>query len=435
VKRIEAVLRVIHAIGEARDREELFAALARSVRTVIPSDIFALALIEPAGDEFLEVHVDPPTPLARTGRRLRDRTAYRSVVERRPGVYKRGDVPTATMVAFWDEHGLQSQLVIPMIVEDRVIGGLVNMSRDLHAYDGADLELVAELGRAVAIALDRIDAIVQLEKLRAQAEDDNEVLTSELRLHRLGGAIVGRDPALAEVRKRVELVAPTASTVLLLGESGTGKDLIARAIHDASPRHDRPMVAINCAALPAQLAESELFGHEQGAFTGAVKRRMGKFEAASGSTLFLDEIGELALPLQAKLLRVLQEQELERVGGHETLRVDVRVIAATNRDLTAEVARGRFREDLFYRLSVFPIRVPPLRDRPDDIPALVEVFIARAAERLRVPRRRVDTEGMAALCAYGWPGNVRELQNLIERAMIISSGEQLDVAAVLPRRR
>jgi formate hydrogenlyase transcriptional activator len=436
LKRIGPLLQVIHAIGEARDRDELFAALSRTARSVIPMDVFGLVVIDDAVEHFLELHIDPPMSFDRFGRKVRERAAYRSVVEQRPGVYTRADaLRFPPQIAMWDELGIQSELAIPLVIERRVIGGLVGMSRDLHAFDDVDLAFAAELGRAVGIALDRVDAAAQLEQLRDRAEADNEVLTSELRLHQLGGAIVGRDPALAAVRRRVELVAQTASTVLLLGESGTGKDLIARAIHEASPRHDRPMVSINCAALPAKLAESELFGHEQGAFTGALRRRMGKFEAASGSTLFLDEIGELALPLQAKLLRVLQERELERVGGHETLRVDVRVIAATNRDLTAAVAAGTFREDLFYRLSVFPIRVPPLRDRRGDIPALVETFIARAAERLRVPRRSVDAESMQALCAYPWPGNVRELQNLIERAMIVSPGDALDVAAVLPCRR
>ena len=237
--------------------------------------------------------------------------------------------------------------------------------------------------------------------------------------------LVGASPALDAVRRAVGRVAPTDATVLILGETGTGKELVARAIHDASRRLDKAFVPVSCAAFAPGLVASELFGHEAGAFTGAVKRRLGRFETAHGGTLFLDEIGEMPADAQAALLRVLQERVVERVGGGEAVPVDVRVVAATHRNLTEEVQAGRFRADLFYRLNVFPITVPPLRDRPGDVPALVEHFVRHftAAHGRQVRRIRAGT--LAALAAHPWPGNVRELQNLIERAVIVSEGEEL----------
>ena len=237
--------------------------------------------------------------------------------------------------------------------------------------------------------------------------------------------IVGTSPAFARVLEQVEQVAPTDVPVLLLGETGTGKDLVARAVHDRSPRRGRALVTINCAALPAALVESELFGYEKGAFTGALQRTPGRFEAAHGGSVFLDEIGELPLEAQAKLLRVLQTGEFERLGSPRTIEVDVRVLAATNRDLDREVREGRFRADLFYRLSVFPIPLPPLRARPEDIPLLVWHYIARRQVKLGKAVRSVPEAAMRALCAYSWPGNVRELENVVERALIVTGGETL----------
>jgi formate hydrogenlyase transcriptional activator len=249
-----------------------------------------------------------------------------------------------------------------------------------------------------------------------------------------GDAMIGRSAALARVREQIGQVAPTDSTVLVQGETGTGKELVARAIHAGSTRRDRALIRINCAALPRELVESELFGHEKGAFTGALQQRRGRFELADGGTLFLDEVGELPLDAQAKLLRVLQEREFERVGGSRSLRVDVRVVAATNRDLRAEVEAGRFRADLFFRLNVFPIVLPPLRERRDDIAALLEHFARSTARRLG---RHCD--GLAPAFAarareYDWPGNIRELENLVERALIMSNGGALDASDLLPDR-
>jgi transcriptional regulator with GAF, ATPase, and Fis domain len=225
----------------------------------------------------------------------------------------------------------------------------------------------------------------------------------------------------------VQQVAPVETTVLLTGETGTGKELIARALHQGSPRRDRPLVKVNCGAIPQGVVESELFGHEKGAFTGALQRRIGRFEVADKGTLFMDEVGELPLDTQVKLLRVLQEHEFERVGSHHTQRVDVRLVAATNRDLEQEVAGQRFRADLFYRLNVFPIRVPPLRERPSDIPLLVQHFLAQFQRKLAKPLKAVTPESLARLERYAWPGNIRELQNVLERACVLSPGPVVEI--------
>jgi formate hydrogenlyase transcriptional activator len=240
--------------------------------------------------------------------------------------------------------------------------------------------------------------------------------------------IVGSSAALREVLDQLAIVAPTVATVLIEGETGTGKELIARAIHRNSDRRHRPFVKVNCASIPAELLESELFGHEKGSFTGAIAQRIGRFEAAHGGTLFLDEIGELPLHLQPKLLRAVQEQEFERVGGNRTIQVDVRIVAATNRDLKAMVEENRFRADLYYRLAVFPLNIPPLRERREDIPALARYFVRKHAERMGRNIESIPTYALDALSTYDWPGNIRELQNVIERSVVLSAGSELRVA-------
>ena len=265
----------------------------------------------------------------------------------------------------------------------------------------------------------------EVSELKERLEAENVVLQQEIRHHRGFDEIVGTSPALARVLAQVEQVAPTDAAVLLLGETGTGKELVARAIHDRSRRRDRPLVTVNCAALPATLVESELFGYEKGAFTGALQRTIGRFEVAHGGTLFLDEIGELPLDVQAKLLRVLQTGQFERLGAPRTHKADVRLVAATNRDLEREVREGRFRKDLYYRLSVFPIVLPPLRERREDVPLLVWHFIERRQAELGRSVKRVPERLMRAFSAHDWPGNVRELENVIERALILTSGATL----------
>jgi len=291
--------------------------------------------------------------------------------------------------------------------------------------------------------LARVGTHLTLRRAHRELEEQNARLREEIEAHHRSRAIihcledeirtgndfreiVGRSPALARLLDQLALVASTHSTVLILGETGTGKELVARAIHDRSPRRERPLVKVNCAALPRELVESELFGHEKGAFTGATQQRRGRFELADGGTLFLDEVGELPLEAQAKLLRVLQEQEFERVGGTRSLRTDVRVIAGTNRDLQAQVSAGGFRSDLFYRLNVFPVTVPPLRERREDIPPLVAHFLAKSARKLGKAFEGVSPAFLERAMAYAWPGNVRELENVVERAAILARGSLLE---------
>jgi DNA-binding NtrC family response regulator len=269
---------------------------------------------------------------------------------------------------------------------------------------------------------DLLDAIQQGIARNQRAPKQKE----DLATHKFGD-IVGKSAALRNVLNQVEVVAPTDSTVLLLGETGTGKEVIARAILNVSSRSNRPFVKLNCAAIPSGLLESELFGHEKGAFTGAVSQKIGRFELANGGTLFLDEVGDIPLELQPKLLRVLQEQEFERLGNSRTVRVDVRLIAATNRDLEQMVAEKQFREDLYFRLNVFPIRIPPLRERSEDISLLVQYYVDKYSQRMNKQIDVVPEETMAALCRYSWPGNIRELQNLIERAVIMTPGNVLQI--------
>jgi PAS domain S-box-containing protein len=280
-------------------------------------------------------------------------------------------------------------------------------------------------------------ALAEVRRLQAQLQAENDYLQQEIQRAHSVDAIIGSRRGLSRIMQEVQSVAGTDASVLIQGESGTGKELVARAVHGLSRRASRPLVKVNCGALPAPLIASELFGHERGAFTGATARRIGRFELAQGGTLFLDEIGELPLELQATLLRALQEREFERVGGSQTLRVDTRVIAATNRDLALLVAEGRFRQDLYFRLNVFPIVLPPLRERRDDIPDLIEACLQRLSQQLRRPIDGVSPESLRRLVAYDWPGNVRELHNVLERAAIVSCAPLLDVCGVItpPRRR
>ena len=282
-----------------------------------------------------------------------------------------------------------------------------------------------ELRGILTHAIERYQLVRENRRLSEQLQQYAGVLASDAHSAFNFGAIVGDSPALREVLARVEQVAQTTATVLLRGETGTGKEMVARAIHINSAREARPFVRVNCAALAPGILESELFGHEKGSFTGAVGRRPGRFELADGGTLFLDEIGDVPLDVQVKLLRVLQEREFERVGGSETIKVDVRVVSATHRDLEKQIADGTFREDLYYRLNVFPILLPPLRDRPSDIPLLAEHFLQKYAPGAGKPVRGLDASAVAALCAYPWPGNVRELENVVERALILARGPEI----------
>ncbi len=323
--------------------------------------------------------------------------------------------------------GLASGCASPLIFRGRVLGVLAIKSSRPHAFSKDDAELFEQVANQVAIAVENALAYNEIETLKNKLEKEKLYLEEEIRSEYNFEEIVGSSSVLKRALQNVQTVATTGSTVLIYGETGTGKELIARAIHNLSERRERTLVKVNCAAIPTGLLESELFGHEKGAFTGAIDRRIGRFELAHQGTIFLDEVEDIPLDLQSKLLRVLQEQEFERLGSSRTLRVDVRVVAATNADLVQMVEEKKFRSDLYYRLNVFPINVPPLRERPEDIPLLVHFFANKFAQQMRRPIESVPKETMAALVAYHWPGNIRELQNLIERAVILSRGSTLEI--------
>jgi formate hydrogenlyase transcriptional activator len=317
--------------------------------------------------------------------------------------------------------------ILPLVSRGRVLGVFGVVKYQDSTFTGDDIAFLTQIGNQVAIAVENALAFGQIRELKDQLSKEKLYLEDEIRTEMNFAQIIGNSASLRRVLKHVETVAPTDSTALIYGETGTGKELIARAIHDLCPRRSKPFVKLNCAAIPTGLLESELFGHEKGAFTGAIAQRIGRFEVANGGTIFLDEIGEIPLELQTKLLRVLQEREFERLGSSRTLRTDARLIAATNRDLEAMVSEQKFRSDLFFRLNVFPIHVPPLREREGDIPLLVRHFTQQFSRRMNKQIETIPSATMDALCRYRWPGNVRELQNVIERAVIISTGPALSV--------
>jgi formate hydrogenlyase transcriptional activator len=324
--------------------------------------------------------------------------------------------------------GFASYISLPLLKQDELIGAVTLASFHKQNFSEEDVELLQDASDIVSIAVSNALAFEEIRNLRDQLQVENRALQDEIVQKSIYEEIVGSSSALRTVLSSIDKVAPTDSTVLITGETGTGKELVAHAIHKRSPRSGRALVKVNCAALPADLIASELFGHEKGAFTGALNQRIGRFEAANGGTIFLDEIGELSPEMQVSLLRVLQEKEFERVGGNRTIRTDVRVITATNRDLAQQVSEGRFRMDLFYRLNVFPVQVPALRERTDDIPILVDYFVAHFARRMGKKISQIEKRTLDALLAYSWPGNIRELQNLIERGVILSEGDVFRIA-------
>jgi formate hydrogenlyase transcriptional activator len=323
--------------------------------------------------------------------------------------------------------GLKRTCFVPLATHRGTLGFLTLNRRAAAPFAPDELERSSQAAAQVAMALENALAFGEIAALKDRLAHENVYLEEEIRGAQHFGEVVGESKALKRILGQVATVAPTDASVLLLGETGTGKELIARAIHGAGDRRGRALVTVNCATSPAGLLESEWFGHERGAFTGALAQKIGRFELAHQGTLFLDEIGDVPLELQSKLLRALQEREIERLGSTRTIRVDFRLIAATNRDLEEMVARREFRSDLYYRLNVFPIRIPPLRERREDIPLLVRYFAQRFAKRLRRPLESVSRESMEILCRWSWPGNIRELQNVVERAVILSTGTVLNV--------
>jgi formate hydrogenlyase transcriptional activator len=433
-ERHRVLLEINNAIISNLSRESLFRAITEALRQIVPFDRAVLPLYDPERDVFqtfalegpvLPGHVhDVHTEIRRHG------TGAGWVLDHRRPLLKR-DLEVERELAA-DEMllagGIHAYMIVPLIARGRILGALFLGSSSANRYSADDVVLLEEVGRQIALAIENMLAYEEIGRLRTRLEEENRYLQEEIKTEHNFEEIIGQSPVITRVFKAIETVAPTDATVLIVGETGTGKELVARAVHNLSPRRRQALVKVNCAALPAGLVESELFGHEKGAFTGALTRRQGRFELAHGGTLFLDEIADLPLELQPKLLRVLQEGEFERVGSPQTISVDVRVIAASNRDLEQAIQTGGFRADLYYRLSVFPIRVPPLRERTADIPFLVRYFTHRYATRLgrRIPS--VPATAMEALQAYAWPGNVRELENVIERAVILTQGAHLDLS-------
>lgn len=434
----KALLDVNAAVGRHLERDELFGAMAVCLRDLVPTERFGIEL--PIEGDKLQGHLltprsakaEPtrPTVLPAAG------TACNWVMQNRQWmvVSSRRELRERFPVTFqvMSQEGMESLCALPLVSGERCRGALFFMAAREAAYEGLRRDFLEQVAGAVAVALDDCLAHEEVRRLRDRLAAENVYLQEEILQDHNFGEIVGRSAALRQVLSRVEIVAPTNSTVLILGETGTGKELVARAIHDRSPRRERPLVKVNCAAISAGLIESELFGHVKGAFTGAVSNRSGRFELADGGTIFLDEIGELPPEAQVKLLRVLQEQEFEPVGSSQTRRVDVRVIAATNRDLERAVKEGRFRSDLFYRVNVLPIHVPALRERREDIPLLVHFFVERFAREMAKHIEGVSRPTMEQLVAYDWPGNVRELENIVERTMVLAKGPLLELPADFP---
>ena len=321
------------------------------------------------------------------------------------------------------QHGVRSYISLPLLRRGAMLGTVDFVSFQKRSYSSAEVQLLRDVSEIVSIAVSNALAFEEINALKEQLQTENRLLQDEIVQRSIFEEIVGSSQALRSVLTAIDRVGPTDSTVLITGETGTGKELIAHAIHRRSQRSGRALVKVNCAALPKELIASELFGHEKGAFTGALQQRIGRFEAANGGTIFLDEIGELTPDMQIALLRILQEKEFERVGGNRTIHADVRVIAATNRDLQREVSEGHFRADLYYRLDVFPIHSPALRQRNDDIPILVDYFVSRFATRMGKRINKIDRRTLEAMQHYSWPGNIRELQNVIERGVILADGE------------
>jgi formate hydrogenlyase transcriptional activator len=419
------LLQINNAIITNLTQQALLHSISEALHPLFPFDRCAITLYQPERDSFrfLAVEGDLLSDYFKKGLELRRNDTCGSWVFEHLQPLVRRDLEKEQ--EYLNERrlaveGIQSMCVVPLVFQGQCIGTLSLVSREKDRYSDEDAMFLQEMANQVVLAIQNMQAYQEIDNLKARLEKENVYLREELRTEHNFEEIVGNSPALLKVLHAVDQVAPTDSTVLIYGETGTGKELVARAMHSRSARNGRALVNVNCSAISAGLVESELFGHTKGAFTGALDRRIGRFELAHGGTIFLDEIGELSLDTQVKLLRVLQEHEFEPVGSSRSLHVDVRVIAATNRNLREAVKEGRFRSDLFYRLNVFPIELPPLRERRSDIPQLVAFCISRFSKRLGKKIDGVSRESMENLMNYTWPGNIRELQNIIERAVVLS---------------
>jgi formate hydrogenlyase transcriptional activator len=431
--RLQVLLDINNLLISSREFPELFRGIVSTLQRVIHHDYTSLALLDsttgvlkihaldfPGGQGLLKPEMTVPRDMSPAGRAI---SLGHPLIARGTEL----DQYTSEVVRILRAEGLQAICCIPLTNRGRAFGTLNLASRRVDAFSPLDIELIQQVAAQIAIAVDNALAFKEIDALKNKLAEEKLYLEEEIRNEFNFEEIVGESAAIRRTLAQVELAAPAGTTVLILGETGTGKELIARAIHNLSPRRERTFVKINCAAIPSGLLESELFGHERGAFTGALNQKIGRFELADRGTLFLDEVADIPLELQPKLLRVLQEQEFERLGSNRTQRVDVRVVAATNHDLSKLVAERVFRSDLYYRLNVFPIHVPALRDRREDIPLLVRYFVQKFSRRLNKAVEYVPAEAMDALATYGWPGNIRELENLLERAVLLSPGKELRV--------
>lgn len=433
-QRLQLLLDVNNSIASNLELRALLLAISANVRRVMEADFVGVALPDPAAGGVLRGYayesVEGSGPNRERARFLNDKSgpvmAYRSGKPVILHAASMEQLPPET-----DEFrqlGMQEACSLPLVSRGRILGSL-DLGRSRNApFNNDEVEFLTQIASQVAIAVDNAIAYGQIADLKNELAQEKLYLESEIRSEMNFADIVGNSPTIRAVLGQVELVAPSDSTVLLLGETGTGKELMARAIHERSQRHSHAFVKLNCAAIPTGLLESEMFGHERGAFTGAVAQRIGRFELANGGTIFLDEIGEIPLELQPKLLRVLQEREFERLGSSRTLHSDARLVAATNCDLQGMVDEKKFRADLYYRLNVFPIFIPALRERREDIPLLVSHFTQLFAHRLNKRIETVPTDAMNALIDYSWPGNIRELQNVVERAVLVSNGPLLRIS-------
>jgi len=431
--RLRVLLEINNVLITSRELPDLFSGIVKTLERVIHHDYTSLALLDsqtgllkihdldfPGHQNLIKQEVTVPRDTSPSARAIADGQPF---LARGTEIDRfQNEVIRALRTA-----GVQTICCVPLITHGQAFGTLNAASRRNDAFSPQDVELLQQVAAQIAIAVENALAFKEIDALKNKLAEEKLYLEEEIRSEFNFEEIVGESPALKRALAQVELAAPAGTAVLLLGETGTGKELFARAIHNLSPRRDRTFVKINCAAIPSGLLESELFGHERGAFTGAISQKIGRFELADRGTLFLDEVGDLPLELQPKLLRVLQEQEFERLGGNRTQRVDVRVVAATNVDLSQRVAERAFRSDLYYRLNVFPIQVPALRERPEDIPLLVRYFVQRFSSQLNKDVEYIPADAMDALAHYSWPGNVRELENLLERAVLLSPGRELRV--------
>jgi formate hydrogenlyase transcriptional activator len=431
--RLRVLLEINNVLITSRELPELFRGIVKTLERVIHHDYTSLALLD-SQTGLLKIHdLDFPGHQNLIKQEVtvpRDTSPSSQPIADGQPLLARGteiDRYQNEVIRALRSAGVQTICCVPLITHGQAFGTLNAASCRNDAFSPQDVELLQQVAAQIAIAVENALAFKEIDALKNKLAEEKLYLEEEIRSEFNFEEIVGESPALKRALAQVELAAPAGTAVLLLGETGTGKELFARAIHNLSPRRDRTFVKINCAAIPSGLLESELFGHERGAFTGAISQKIGRFELADRGTLFLDEVGDLPLELQPKLLRVLQEQEFERLGGNRTQRVDVRVVAATNVELSQRVAERAFRSDLYYRLNVFPIQVPALRERPEDIPLLVRYFVQRFSSQLNKDVEYIPADAMDALAHYSWPGNVRELENLLERAVLLSPGRELRV--------